>query len=198
MSFNAIGGKNYKKGKSKRGKKRNPEGEVDEQTGIDFYGTVTRMLGGPRIRVKLNDGTETDCIIPGKLRRVWVKPGSYVHVRREDDACELVRRIDDRHEQSKAGKLVQKDGDDDIFETDVVEEHDDSNVYNTLSKIAGEAKSEDKKIQNRLSQKKKELNMQNTKRCPRVLKTEASSEDSSSEDESDNAVSSDDEKGVSK
>lgn len=183
---NAIGGKHYKKGKGR--KNRNPEGEVNEETGNDFYGVVTKKLGGDRLMVKLNDGTETQCIIPGKLyKRVWVNIGSYVHVTKDGDECELVRRIDDSHEKNKAGRVIATEDDpDNIFATQEDDDvDDDKNIFASLNRMAGITT--EKKTQHRLAQKAKDLKIAG-KRVPRVLKTSASDSESNSDSDTDSDI----------
>lgn len=77
---NIKGGKNYKKGKTGKGKilgkkVMTPWADEDGLT----YALVKKKLGGNRLDVDCNDGIQRQAIIPGSfLKRVWMKPNDLV------------------------------------------------------------------------------------------------------------------------
>lgn len=54
---------------------------VREPRGKQKIGIITQRLGGNRMQVKLADGSEVNCRVPGRFKRsMWLRPGDAVMI----------------------------------------------------------------------------------------------------------------------
>lgn len=108
---NVLGGGKYKKTKTKRKANRNKEITIDPNDGIHFYGIINKNLGGdrPRFMIQLHDGTTTQAISPGRLKKkIWINIGDYVVVYKENTSCEIVCKINNDYQKKIATKYLDK------------------------------------------------------------------------------------------
>jgi len=134
---NTVGGSGHKKACRKT---RNRIGIFDESTMI--YAKVLKKLGDNRLNVLLQDGRETQVVIPGRYKKkVWFNPGDYACVLED----EIQWKVTESKEQIVAGKkfsnLDKSKGEDNgfVYDDELSEsesEDDNDDKYKKMCKQA--------------------------------------------------------------
>lgn len=96
---NIKGGKGYKKRKTNRDRcQPKREFAINVEEGEGYYATVNKIVGGNQVEVTLNNGTVTNVIIPGRMKRGrkqgWIRQNMTVLVNTENEILKIVRDND--------------------------------------------------------------------------------------------------------
>lgn len=91
-----VGGKQYKKNKTRRERIRpKKDYTTNVAEGDGYYAKVIKRLGGNQLRVKLSNGTEDTVVIPGRLyKKQWIKQDMIVLVNNENEIIKIIRDND--------------------------------------------------------------------------------------------------------
>lgn len=166
---NTHGGKNYKK--KKRRSYDNKQINVDVDNGTDYYGKISKRLGGNRLQLDLHDGRSIQAIIPGKfMNRLWFRIGDIVQTNEDFEIVRKVKETDkDAHNAAeRIDRTLDEDQNGLVFGNMLQEESDDedTDIGNNLNNLTLD------KVRNDQKRKEtdKKLSTRNTSKEDRILK----------------------------
>lgn len=142
---NKIGGKDYKKRKTRRVRAAKKDFSLDVEGGEGYYGTVLKLCGTNRVEVKLNDETTCQVVIPGRMyKKQWIKPGFIVLINNELEIVKIVRENDKNIKE--ATNLLNKNNMYDESEEEDDEDEETIHLDNSMEKNTHSKSSDNQKV----------------------------------------------------
>ena len=138
MPRNTTGGTGHK-AQARRATQEKRQGvTLNVEEGEGFYGEVVRALGDNTFEVKLQDQTNTQCNIPGRMRKKqWIKIGDKVLVSADKTEIVKIVRETDKDAQEAKHALRKANGQSVVF-GDVAglgSDNDDDDIDTAIEKL---------------------------------------------------------------
>jgi translation initiation factor IF-1 len=189
MVKNAIGGKNFKKGKKGGRKTKNPSTEFNTEDGLHFYGQVKSRIGGNTLDVTLQTGETVHATIPGRfMKKVWFNKDDLIVVRQEGNFYDIVQKITNASTLSEASTALNIKLDKDnsnIFRADIEDMEDESETEEVEVEISKASLNAQRRLKDKERDlKRREGEVDSFDREISVVKKGESASDSESESES--------------
>jgi len=142
MPRNTTGGTGHK-ARARRATQEKRQGvTLNVEEGEGFYGEVVRTLGDSTFEVKLQDQTNTQCNIPGRMRKKqWVRVGDKVLVSADKTEIVKIIRETDKDAQEAKHALRKANGHSVVFGdvTGLESDNDDDDIDDAIGNLNAHA-----------------------------------------------------------